>query len=122
MMCLLVALLQLTLHWFPWRLWLTRDLPRLAEYMVGVLGFAVPYSLLIWYWSNSLDVSSELAFLYCLAALWAVVVTSGLVVFAVSGLDWLIQRIRLASELQELLEHGQERPYWPDWRSQARPD
>jgi hypothetical protein len=40
----IVAFVELTLHWFPWDLMLRRKLPRLAAYVLGVLGMMLPFT------------------------------------------------------------------------------
>src|SRR5689334_5648918 len=92
---LIAALLQWVLHWFPWRMLLRRDLPRLLAYILGMLGIILPVSGLFIYqqaWNS-------------LIALWAVVIASGVATVKAYGLDWLLNRITLSYESQEL-EHA----------------
>jgi hypothetical protein len=95
---LVSALIQAVSHWFPWRLVLGRALPRVWAYIVGVLGFLAPLTVLFWSWG---------AWLY-LAALWACVVSSGLAVVLAYAIDEIANRVRLAHELQELYDAREE--------------
>lgn len=98
------ALIQLVSHWFPWRLVLGRNLPRVAAYVVGVLGFLLPVTGLYWYW----DAHQVMAAWLHLVALWACVSASGLAVVLGYAIDCIANRVRLAQELQELYEAREE--------------
>lgn len=93
-------------HWFPWRMLLRRDLHPVARYVLGVLGFTAPLSLLF---AGAFGETPGDGFSYLLA-LWLVIVASGFsVVLAYvidGGLTWLIQ-LREAKEnyLSQLPEH-----------------
>jgi hypothetical protein len=95
---LVSALIQLVSHWFPWRLVLGRNLPRVWAYVVGVLGFLVPVTALFWYW----DVNGLVEAWLNLIALWACVVASGLAVVLAYAIDCIANRVRLSHELEEL--------------------
>jgi len=86
-------------HWFPWRLLLRRDLPRIAAYTMGVLALIVPLSVLYWRWSL-VGLADQLGYLI---ALWSVTVGGGAAVAGAYVVDWLLGRLALATELQELL-------------------
>ena len=46
---MIVVLAEAFLHYFRWRLILGgRELPRVAAYMLGVLGLMLPYSRWLW--------------------------------------------------------------------------
>jgi phosphate/sulfate permease len=89
---LVAALIQMTLHWFPWRMVLGKDLPRISAYVLGVLGFALPLSVLLWHWQSWLE----------LLAVWAVVAASGVAVASAYGTDWMLDRVRRSYEHEEL--------------------
>ena len=86
------GLIQAIEHWFPWRMILGKDLPRISAYTLGVLGFALPLSALFSYWQ----------FWSALAALWSVIVTSGCAVALAYGIDWLLDRVRQSYEHEEM--------------------
>ncbi len=93
---LICALVQLVLHWFPWRMLLGSDLHRVAAYMLGVLGFALPLTAL--YWHVGMDGWMHIV------ALWACVLSSGLAVLSGYGLDWVVSRVRSSYEHEELID------------------
>lgn len=95
---LISALIQLVSHWFPWRMVLKQDLPRIPSYVIGVLGFLLPVSGLYWHWEQSAVVAAG----QYLAGLWACVASSGLAVVVAYAIDYVTNRVRMASELQEL--------------------
>lgn len=86
-------------HWFPWRLLLRRDLPRIAAYTMGVLALILPLSVLYWRWSLA-GLADQRGYLI---ALWAVTLAGGAAVAGAYVVDWLLGRLALAIELQELL-------------------
>jgi hypothetical protein len=88
---LVSALIQAVLHWFPWRMVLARDLPRIPAYILGVLGVALPLSGLYWYWC---DVSA-------LVSLWVVIAASGSSVIGAYAIDWTLDRVRQSYEHEE---------------------
>ena len=92
---LFAGLGELVLHWFPWRMLLGRDLPAPLAYVTGVLAFLLPYLVLLWAWAVPLQV--------ILAAI-IIVCSAGAAVWGAYGLDWLLGRIRLAHELEEILD------------------
>lgn len=97
---LLAGLILLIQHYFPWLLLLGKDLPNIARYVLGVLGFVVPLSLL---YSGAFG-SPSTDHLDYMIALWVVVLASGAAVVGAYALDWLMRRITMAGELEELLE------------------
>jgi hypothetical protein len=97
---LVSALVQAISHWFPWRLALGRELPRVWAYVVGVLGFLLPVTVLYWRW----DVVGLMVAWSHLVALWACVVASGLAVVLGYAIDGIANRVRLSHELEELHE------------------
>jgi hypothetical protein len=79
MLVTLAMLAELGLHYFPWRLLLRgRELPRVAAYVLGVLGLALPFSAYLWE-RGQVDV---------LVALWVTVASGGIVVIALYALDY----------------------------------
>ena len=92
---LLVAFVMITelgLHYFPWRMLLKgRKLPRLAAYTLGLLGMMVPLS--VWLWLSG---EHEV-----IKALWLVIGASGLMVFALYGLDHYLELIMKDIEATE---------------------
>jgi hypothetical protein len=95
----IAALLLLVEHWFPWRLILRRDLPRLAAYVLGVLALVLPLSGLYWAWASSPPGSSWA----WLVALWAVIIGGGLSVGLAYLIDWCLQQAAQARDLAELM-------------------
>jgi hypothetical protein len=87
-------------HYFPWELIFKRKLPRLIAYIIGVLGLAIPLSMLYWYWVIK---PPENVYAYILA-LWCIVISGGISVIGSYILDVILLKIRLADELKELLE------------------
>jgi len=90
---LIAGLIQLIEHWFPWRMFLGRDLPRLAAYILGVLGFLVPLTWLFVIYQEWVG----------LIAIWAVVVASGAAVAWAYGVDWVMDRVRRSYEHEEMI-------------------
>jgi O-antigen ligase len=88
----IAALIQLIEHWFPWRMLIGRELPRVAAYALGVLGFMAPLSVLF------IDQQAWGALL----AVWAVVVASGMAVMSAYAADWVMDRVRRSYEHEEL--------------------
>lgn len=97
---LIAALLLIVEHYFPWQLALGRRLPRLAAYVIGVLAFLAPVSILFLIWTRE---PPGYAFAH-LAALWIVTGGGGAAVIGCYALDWLLNRLALAKELGEILE------------------
>lgn len=99
---LISVLLMLVEHWFPWRLLLRKDLPRVAAYVLGVLGMAVSLTGLYAYWA--VEPPDPFWAHGHLAALWSVIVGSGLAVVGAYGIDRLLTRLARSVELEEILE------------------
>ena len=79
----IAGLALLALHWLPWGLWLGRELPRPAAYIVGTLAMVLPLTGLFAGWSEWMAV----------LALWSVVVVSGMAVLLAYLFDaWLHNR------------------------------
>lgn len=91
LVCLVMAI-EIALHYFPWRVLLRgHKLPRLAAYTLGLLGIMVPFSA--WLWLNGkADV---------MGVLWLVVVSAGLTVFGLWGLDHYLTLIMRDIESSE---------------------
>ncbi len=90
---ILVGMIELILHWLPWRLFFSRDLPRLAAYVLDVLGLLAPLSWLLERWGH----------IQALQALWVVAITGGLAALIGSGVDAIgvgLARRREAEELE----------------------
>ena len=88
---LIAVLLQAVEHWFPWRMVLARDLPRIPAYILGVLGVALPLSGLYWCWGAWME----------LVALWVVIIAAGLSVMGAYAIDWTLDRVRQSYEHEE---------------------
>lgn len=87
----IVALVELGLHYFPWRMLIGRELPRLAAYTLGLLGMMVPFS--VWLIDrNEIEI---------LQTLWIVVIAAGVMVFALYGLDHHLDLSARAIEAEE---------------------
>jgi hypothetical protein len=85
---------ELGLHYFPWRLLLMgRELPRVIAYIFGVCGLMIPFSLWLW-----LCGEREI-----IAVLWLFVIAGGLTVLGLYGLDRLLDL-----EMHDI-EAGEER-------------
>jgi hypothetical protein len=78
-------------HYFPWRLIYGRELPRVPAYILGVLAFALPLSVLFWIWSDY----------RCLAALWAVIGAAGAGTALCYTLDTFLHNRARALEAEE---------------------
>jgi len=85
-------------HWFPWQFVLRRKLPRLAAYVMGLLGILAPITYLYYRWVVSPQVGQWLH----LVALWAVVLSSGFAVALAYAFDWVVSRVILSFELNEI--------------------
>lgn len=73
-----VMILEGLLHYFPWKMLLRgRELPRVAAYILGVLGLMVPFTAWLW----------ERGEMEIIQMLWMVIVAGGLMVLALYGLD-----------------------------------
>ena len=102
MVIVMVMMAEFGLHYFPWKMLLRgRELPRLMAYTLGLLGMMGP--LTAWLWDRGeADV---------IQALWAVIVSAGLMVFALYGLDHyldLIMRDIEANEERALRKNGKK--------------
>lgn len=86
-----VALAELGLHYFPWRMLIGKKLPRLTAYTLGLLGMMVPFSV----WLTDHD---EIEILH---TLWIVIVSAGVMVFALYGLDHYLDVSARAVEAEE---------------------
>lgn len=103
--CLFSVLIMWVEHWFPWRIILRDDLPRLAAYVIGMCGVIIPLSYLYWRWID-FPPSAESNHLI---ALWADVIASGLAVGLAYGFDWVVSRVALSFDLAELEAfHGRQ--------------
>lgn len=88
----MVMMAESVLHYFPWRVLLRgRVLPRLAAYTLGMLGMMGP--LTAWLWERG-DVE-------VIQTLWAVIVSAGVMVFALYGLDHYLDLIMKDMEANE---------------------
>lgn len=74
---IIVIAVEFGLHYFPWRKLIGADLPRLAAYVLGLLGMMGPLS--VWLIDRG---EMEMA-----STLWFVIVAAGMTVFALYGLD-----------------------------------
>jgi hypothetical protein len=94
---LIAALIELVLHWFPWRMAIGRDLPRPVAYVLGVLGFALPLTCLWWMWW------------VLVIELWIVIAAAGIAVMVAYALDKLIHTMRRGHEAVEQLNEQVKR-------------
>jgi len=109
---IIVALVELVEHWFPWRLVLRRDLPRLAAYILGVAGIALPYTALLMMWWQTWDGGYPLpvgvfipvseAVRRCLVAFWYAVGAGGLAVAVAYAIDQVLLLAVKAQDLEEI--------------------
>jgi hypothetical protein len=89
---ILVMLVEALLHYFPWRMLLKgKELPRLMAYTFGLLGMMVPLSVWLWRTGEVL----------VLQTLWVVIVSAGLAVFALYGLDHYLDVAMQNTEVKE---------------------
>ncbi len=86
---LIAALIELMLHWTPWRLFLQQDLPRPVAYMLGVLGLIGP---LTWLFRENPQAQQ---------ALWVVTISGGLAVLFGYGVDRLGIELARRKEAEE---------------------
>lgn len=92
------ALQQVAQHYFPWGLVFRGELPKVPAYVMGTLGWVLPLTVLFWGWdANLVNVPRWLH----LVAVWACVVSSGLAVVLVRGLDWVLDRVTRSFEHEE---------------------
>lgn len=91
---IIAILFELTLHWFPWRLMLRRDLSRQETYVMGVSAFAIPLSVL-WAWWGFRDV---------VLSMWAVILAVGLAVMLAYRIDIGLTRMAQGEEAKEMLD------------------
>jgi uncharacterized membrane protein len=103
---MVAGLALLVEHWFPWEMLLRRPLPKLAAYVLGVLGLILPLTGLLAVWGAW----------WSLAAVWATVLAGGGGVLIGYGVDWWLRRMAQGEELREQvklrdrLEERDERP------------
>jgi hypothetical protein len=90
-MVIYVVMAEALLHYFPWHMLIGKRLPRLAAYTLGLLGMMVPLSA--WLISHG---ESEIT-----QTLWTVIVSAGLTVFALYGLDRYLKLERRDIEAEE---------------------
>ena len=99
-MVALVVISEAFLHYFPWRKILKgRELPRVAAYMLGILGLMVPFTQ----WLIGLG-EYEIA-----KSLWLIIISGGASVLALYGLDHVVElewRVKEGTEREvQLKEH-----------------
>ena len=94
---IICGLIELVLHYFPWGMLLRRRLPRLAAYVLGLLGIMAPLTWLFWRW-YAMGIDGW----WYLVGLWVVGMVGGAVVLLSYVLDHVVGRVVLATELQEL--------------------
>jgi hypothetical protein len=77
---IIIVAMESFLHYFPWRMLPMlrgRELPRLAAYVLGLLGMMVPFT--VWLMDHG-----EIEIVQ---TLWTVIFAAGMTVFALYGLD-----------------------------------
>lgn len=90
---IVVMITEGLLHYFPWRKILKgKDLPRVAAYTLGVLGLMLPFTA--WLLGTG---QGETA-----VVLWLVIISGGVMVLALYGLDHVI-------DLEWKVREGEER-------------
>jgi len=98
----MVMMAEFGLHYFPWKMLLRgRELPRLVAYTLGLLGMMGPFTAWLW----------DRGDLEIIQTLWIVIVSAGLMVLALYGLDHyldLIMRDVEASERERRSHDGKE--------------
>lgn len=88
----MVMMAELGLHYFPWKMLLRgRELPRLVAYTLGLLGMMGPFT--VWLW--------ERGELEIIQMLWIVIISAGLIVFALYGFDHYLDLIMRDVEAAE---------------------
>jgi uncharacterized membrane protein len=95
------VLIQVCLHWFPWRPALGKELPRVSAYILGVAGMMIPFSVLLVVWNEWMT----------LIGLWVVILASGLAVVLVYAIDSLLaarNRAAIAEKEGEVLRAENE--------------
>lgn len=105
---ILVMFIEGFLHYFPWRLMLKNDLPKVAAYTLGVAGLMVPFTGWLW----------EQGYQDVINTLWAVIFAGGAMVAALYAFDdwWkarlnykdAIERERLALTTMKEAVHAKE--------------
>lgn len=103
---LVSSLQQAVQHWFPWRMLLRRDLPRVAAYVIGTLAYLVPLTILFLWWEQA--TASVPPYLHLLAV-WACVGSSGAAVILVRAADWFMDEMLQHQEEKELHHAAQKR-------------
>lgn len=92
----IVMLSEASLHYFPWKMLLRgRELPRVAAYILGILGLMCPFTA--WLWTIG---ETEIIWV-----LWMVIASGGFIVIILYGLDhylWLEMRDIEAGEERAL--------------------
>lgn len=87
------------LHYIPWmKLLRGKELPRLAAYVLGMLGMMLPFT--VWLIQNSET--------HVVLALWKVIVSGGLIVFALYGLDHYLELTWRDMEASERETHAKK--------------
>jgi hypothetical protein len=98
-MIALVVFLEAFLHYFPWRKILKgRELPRVAAYVLGVLGLMIPFT--VWL--------VEQRDYEMIKTLWLIIVSGGGSVLALYGLDHVIELEWKVKETAERENHLKE--------------
>lgn len=92
---LLPCAIVLAEHYAPWRRWLGCDLPRLAAYTLGALGFMAPATVAALYATTVVE---------AIILFWVALASAGAGTFAAWGIDWQNERQhRKADELDRAL-------------------
>lgn len=97
---LITILLLLTEHWFPWRLAMGKDLPRIPAYIGGVCALIIPLS--VHWWMNGLT--------EVVLQAWIAIVSGGLALMLAYAVDWVLHRLAQARDLEKIeeLHHARE--------------
>jgi hypothetical protein len=93
--CILVALLLLIGHWFPWQRWLGREMHRLESYVYGTTSIFLGFLLVRWLEGN----------LYTAWQLGTIIIAAGSATFGAWIADWA--GLRLAVTRRKARRHEQ---------------
>ena len=101
-MIVIVALAELGLHYFPWRMVLRgNELPGVVAYIFGVLGLMLPFS--VWLWEQG---ECEV-----MRVLWMVIGAGGITVMSLYFLDHhsdLVMKDKEAEEREALRKANEQ--------------
>jgi hypothetical protein len=101
---LIAALIELVLHWFPWRMALKVIMPWAS--LAGVLGMGAPFAgiLLLWIkqYQPLMPLLPDEIYFRVLVCFSGMVVSTILAISLGYFVDWLLDKLRQADELSEI--------------------